>query len=175
MTTATTTPPLSAGARGRVHGWWVRIGAWPSGWRWALAVALILAAAAIPVLRYLVFWPIDQWQVDVEVYREAGVSILTGRPIYSAMTEAPQLLPFTYPPFAAVLAVPLAFLPFGVVGWLWTLAQIAATTAIVWYAGWRLIHRAGPWAPIVLALLTIPMLWLQPVSDGIRFGQVNAF
>jgi alpha-1,2-mannosyltransferase len=138
-------------------------------------VALILAAAAIPVLRYLVFWPIDQWQVDVEVYREAGVSILTGRPIYSAMTEAPQLLPFTYPPFAAVLAVPLAFLPFGVVGWLWTLAQIAATTAIVWYAGWRLIHRAGPWAPIVLALLTIPMLWLQPVSDGIRFGQVNAF
>ena len=24
-----------------------------------------------PVLRYLVFWPLDQWQVDVEVYREA--------------------------------------------------------------------------------------------------------
>ncbi|HEV7148846.1 MAG TPA: glycosyltransferase 87 family protein [Pedococcus sp.] len=175
MTTATTTPPLSAGARGRAHAWWVRIGTWPSSRRWALAVVVILAAAAIPVLRYMVFWPIDQWQVDVEVYREAGVSILTGRPIYSAMTEAPQLLPFTYPPFAAILAVPLAMFPFGVIGWLWTLAQIAATTAIVWYAGWRLIHRTGPWVPIVLALLTVPMLWLQPVSDGIRFGQVNAF
>ncbi len=58
------------------------------------------------VLRYLVFWPLDQWQVDVEVYREAGVSILTGRPVYAALTEAPQLLPFTYPPFAAVLAHP---------------------------------------------------------------------
>ena len=56
------------------------------------------------VLRYLVFWPLDQWQVDVDVYRQAGVSILHGRPIYSAMTEAPQLLPFTYPPFAAFLA-----------------------------------------------------------------------
>ena len=73
--------------------------------RWALA-ALIVALAAMPVvLRYLVFWPLDQWQVDVEVYRQAGESILTGRPIYLAMTEAPQLLPFTYPPFAAILSL----------------------------------------------------------------------
>ena len=82
-----------------------RIATWPPAARWALGAAVVLAGASIPVLRYLVFWPLDQWQVDVEVYREAGVSILTGRPIYSAMTEAPQLLPFTYPPFAAVLAM----------------------------------------------------------------------
>lgn len=144
-------------------------------WQWPLAVALIALAAVPAVLRYLVFWPMDQWQVDVEVYREAGVSIMTGRPIYAAMTEAPQLLPFTYPPFAALLALPLAWVPFGVAGWLWTAAQVAATTAIVWYAGWRLIHRAGTWVPLALAALTAPMLWLHPVSDGIRFGQVNAF
>lgn len=152
-----------------------RVSVWPPRARWALGVFLVLLAASLPVLRYLVFWPLDQWQVDVEVYREAGVSILTGRPVYSAMTEAPQLLPFTYPPFAAILAIPLALVPFGVVGWLWTALQIAATTAIVWYAGWRLIHRTGPLVPITLALLTAPMLWLHPVSDGIRFGQVNAF
>ena len=147
----------------------------PARWQWPLAV-LVIALAAVPVvLRYLVFWPMDQWQVDVEVYRDAGVSILTGRPIYAAMTEAPQLLPFTYPPFAAILAIPLAWVPFGVAGWLWTAAQVAATTAIVWYAGWRLIHRAGPWVPLALAALVAPMLWLHPVSDGIRFGQVNAF
>ena len=102
--------------------------------RWALA-ALIVALAAMPVvLRYLVFWPLDQWQVDVEVYRQAGESILTGRPIYLAMTEAPQLLPFTYPPFAAILSLPLALVPFGMAGWAWTLAQVLATTAITWYA-----------------------------------------
>lgn len=140
-----------------------------------LAVA-ILALAALPVvLRYLVLWPFDQWQVDVEVYRQAGESILVGRPIYSAMTEPPQLLPFTYPPFAAVLAIPLALVPFGVAGWLWTAAQVAATTAIVWYAAYRLIHRFGPWAPVACALLAAPMLWTHPVADGIRFGQVNAF
>lgn len=163
-------PPTSPLARASLA-----VGRWPAWLRWTVAAALVLVAATPVVLRYLVYWPIDQWQVDVEVYREAGVSMLTGRPVYSAMTEPPQLLPFTYPPFAAVLAVPLAFLPFGVIGWLWTALQIAANAAIVWYAGWRLIHRTGVWVPITLALLTAPMLWLHPVSDGIRFGQVNAF
>lgn len=144
-------------------------------WQWAGCAALVLLGAVIPVLRFLVFWPMDQWQVDVEVYRQAGVSILIGRPIYDAMTEAPQLLPFTYPPFAALLAIPLALLPFGLVGWLWTALQIAATTAIVWYAGYRLIHRGGSAQPLVLGLLAAPMFWLHPVGDGIRFGQVNAF
>jgi alpha-1,2-mannosyltransferase len=167
------------------------------GLPWLVAAAVVVAAAMPVVLRYLVFWPLDQWQVDVEVYREAGVSVLTGRPVYAAMTEPPQLLAFTYPPFAALLAVPLALVPFGVAGWLWTGLQVAATAAIVWYAGWRLIHHArlAPWparlglrrlrperlsgsrwrVPLLLGLLTAPMLWLHPVSDGIRFGQVNAF
>ncbi|MGZ4652781.1 glycosyltransferase 87 family protein [Oryzihumus sp.] len=146
-----------------------------TGRMWLLAVLVIIVGSSPVWLRYLVFWPLDQWQVDVEVYREAGVSILTGRPIYEAMTESPQLLPFTYPPFAALWALPLALIPFGAVGWLWTALQLAATTAIVWYAGWRLIHRAGARAPLVLALLVVPMTWLHPVADGIRFGQVNAF
>ena len=163
------TPP-----RQPLHRWGRALTASPAR-AWTAAVVLILLAATPVVLRYLVFWPLDQWQVDVEVYREAGVSLLTGRPVYSAITETPQLLPFTYPPFAAILALPLALVPFGVVGWLWTAAQVAATTAIVWYAGWRLIHRHGAAAPLVLALITAPMLWLHPVSDGIRFGQVNAF
>ena len=142
-----------------------------------MACAVIVVVGSLPVtLHYLVFWPLDQWQVDVEVYRMAGQSIIIGRPIYDAMTESPQLLPSTYPPFAAMLAIPLALLPFGVVGWLWTVLQLIANVAIVWYAGWRVLRRVDAWwRPIVLGLLTVPMLWIQPVSDGIRFGQVNAF
>lgn len=143
--------------------------------RWVLAGLIVAAAAAIPVARYLFFWPQDQWQVDVEVYREAGVSLLIGRPVYAAMTEAPQLLPFTYPPFAALLALPLALVPFQVAAWAWTIGQVLATTGIVWYAGYRLVHRRGRAEPLVLAGLTAIMLWLHPVADGIRFGQINAF
>jgi alpha-1,2-mannosyltransferase len=143
--------------------------------QWLLAAVLITVAAAPVILQYLVFWPRDQWQVDVDVYREAGVSILSGRPVYAVLTEPPQLLPFTYPPFAAFLAIPLALVPFAVAGWLWTVLQVLATTATVWYAGYRLIGRVGAWRPLALAALTAPMLWLHPVTDGIRFGQVNAF
>src|SRR6185437_4693028 len=114
-------------------------------------------------------------QVDLQVYREAGRSILFGRPIYDELTDPPQLLPFTYPPFAALLATPIALIPFGAVAWLWTAAQVAATAASVWIAGRPLLARARQWAPVATAVLTGLMMWLQPLSDGIRFGQVNAF
>jgi alpha-1,2-mannosyltransferase len=147
---------------------------------WTLALVVLVAGALPPVLRYLVFWPQDQWQVDVEVYRRAGLSLLTGADLYAVLTEPPQLLAFTYPPFAAILAIPLGLLPLGVVAWGWTVAQVAATFGIVWLAAYRLLpwdssDRARAWRPVVVAALTVPMLWLHPVADGIRFGQVNAF
>lgn len=141
-----------------------------------LVVLAVLALAELPVAwHYLVQWPQDQWQVDVEVYREAARSIVYGRPVYEQMTEPPQLLPFTYPPFSALLALPLAALPFGVVGWLWTVLQVAATYLTVVIAFRRLLDRTGGWRWIAGAVLTAPMLWILPVSDGVRFGQVNAF
>ena len=146
---------------------------------WALVAAAVgvLALAELPVAwHYLVSWPQDQWQVDLEVYREAGRSILYGRPVYEHMTESPQLLPFTYPPFAALLALPLVLLPFHAAGWVWTALQVAATAATVWIAFAAFLSRVGPrWAVLAGAVLTAPMLWLHPVADGVRFGQVNAF
>lgn len=141
-----------------------------------LLVVLVLALAELPVAwHYLVTWPGDQWQVDVEVYREAGRSVVYGRPIYDQMTESPQLLPFTYPPFAALLALPLAAIPFAAVGWVWTVLQVAATYATVLIAFRRLLARAGPLRWLAGAVVCAPMLWLHPVADGVRFGQVNAF
>ncbi len=142
---------------------------------WLLAALVVLAAAAPIARHYLITWPQDQWQVDLEVYREAGRSVIYGRHVYDELTEPPQLLPFTYPPFAALLAVPIAVVPFVVVAWIWTVAQVAATALTVWIAGRPLLERAGRWRPVAAAVLTGVMLWLHPVSDGIRFGQVNAF
>jgi alpha-1,2-mannosyltransferase len=142
---------------------------------WALAVLIVAGGLAPLVRHYLVTWPQDQWQVDLEVYRQAGTSVLYGRHVYDVLTEPPQLLPFTYPPFAAVLAVPIALIPFTTAAWLWTIAQIAASGATVWIAGRRLLVRAGAWRPVATAVLTVVMVWLHPLSDGIRFGQVNAF
>ena len=139
-------------------------------------VLAVLGLGAFPLAyHYLVQWPQDQWQVDVEVYREAARSLVYGRPIYEQLTEPPQLLPFTYPPFAALLALPLAAIPFRAVGVLWTLAQVAATYGTVLLAFRPLLARAGGWRRVAGAVLTVPVLWMLPVSDGIRFGQINAF
>src|SRR4051812_18058253 len=70
--------------------------------------------------------------VDLDVYRNAGTSVLHGRDLYGFLSHAPQRLPFTYPPFAALLAVPLAWLPFAAAGLLWTLGELACTVALTW-------------------------------------------
>ncbi len=148
----------------------------PRPWAQVLLVVAVLALAEAPLAwHYLVDWPGDQWQVDVEVYREAARSIVYGRPIYEQLTESPQLLPFTYPPFSALLALPMAFVPFHVVGWVWTALQVAATYLTVVIAFRRLLAQTAGWRWVAGALLTVPLLYLHPVSDGVRFGQVNAF
>lgn len=147
----------------------------PSAGHWVLGLVLFALVAAWPVAKFLLLFPDDQWQVDVQVYREAGISVLQGRPIYDQMTQPPQLLPFTYPPVAALLAVPLALVPFPVAAWGWTIAQLVADLAIVWVAWYRLRHRVGVWAPVLVGLVAGGFLWTQPVGDGIRFAQINAF
>ncbi|MEZ0163420.1 glycosyltransferase 87 family protein [Kineococcus sp. LSe6-4] len=152
-------------------------GARPRGrsglWR-ALGVLVVLAAVAPIVHRYLVAYPDDQWQVDLEVYREAGRSLLIGRPVYLFQTEVPQLLPFTYPTFSAVLSIPLALLPWTVAGWVWTGFQLLLLHAIVGLAFGPLLARAGRWSGLAHGLVVAACVWISPVGENIRFGQVNA-
>ncbi|PRY14075.1 glycosyltransferase 87 family protein [Kineococcus rhizosphaerae] len=141
-------------------------------WRW-LGVLVLLVAVAPIVHRYLVAYPDDQWQVDLEVYREAGRSLLLGRPVYQFETEVPQLLPFTYPTFSAVLSIPLALLPWTVAGWVWTAFQLLLLWVIVGLAFAPLLARAGRFAGLAQGLVAAACVWISPVGENIRFGQVN--
>jgi alpha-1,2-mannosyltransferase len=113
--------------------------------------------------------------VDLDVYRSAGAALLHGEPLYGFVTEPPQLLPFTYPPFAALLAAPLAWMP-------WPAAQIvmvvliyAALALAVGYCFRPLLARAGAWSPLVLGVLVALMICPMPLRDQVRFGQVDLF
>ncbi|WP_337062788.1 glycosyltransferase 87 family protein [Kineococcus sp. G2] len=158
----------ASGARGRAGG----AGA-SSPLPLVLGVLVLLAAAAPVAHRYLVAYPQDQWQVDLEVYREAGRSLLLGRPVYEVVTESPQLLPFTYPTFSAVLAVPLALLPWGAAGWVWTGVQLALLWLVVGLAFAPLLARGGRWAPLAQGVIAGACVWISPVGENVRFGQVN--
>lgn len=137
---------------------------------------LILVIGVLPLVwKYILTPEPGRWMVDLQVYRDAGSSILRGRAVYDWRTPPPQNLPFTYPPIAALLSVPLALVPFKVAGVVWFLAQVAANAAIVRMAAAPLIRRAGERGPLLWAVLTVAALHLLPVSDGFRFGQVNAF
>jgi alpha-1,2-mannosyltransferase len=101
--------------------------------------------------------------VDLEVYRQAGAVLLAGGDFYDL--HGP--LQFLYPPFAAVLALPLALLPATVVQLGWTAAGALALVAI--------LHRFGlkGW---VLSLAGSAVVYLvEPVVQTLTFGQLGIF
>ncbi len=140
-----------------------------------LAVAgVVLAAVIVAPMAYhhLTAVP-DQRLVDLDVYRSAGRSVLIGRPVYEYLTPAPQFLPFTYPPIAALLAVPLALVPWPVLQWLWTFLIYAAAAVCVGYAFRPLLDRAGRWSPLVLGAAVGATAYIVPMTAQVRFGQVG--
>jgi alpha-1,2-mannosyltransferase len=101
--------------------------------------------------------------VDLEVYRRAGSVLVAGGNFY----ELPGPLPFLYPPFAAILAVPLALLPLAVVELGWTAACAGALVAI--------LHRLGlkGW---VLSVASAALVYVvEPVVQTLVFGQLGIF
>lgn len=138
-----------------------------------LAWAAALAAIA-PIVHGYLTNPPDQRLVDLNVYRTGGLSVLQGQPLYSALTQPPQLLPFTYPPVAAVFAVPLALMPWPAAQLVWVAFVYAPLAVIIWYAFRPLLRRAGRLRPAAFAAIFCLCAYLFPMQDEMRFGQVDA-
>ncbi|MFD8556711.1 glycosyltransferase 87 family protein [Streptosporangium canum] len=168
-------------------------------WGWPLALLLIVVAVAPLVIQWLGNVD-DQRLVDLDVYRTGGQAILEGRPVYDFVTPAPQLLPFTYPPIAALLATPLAAMSWPAAQWAWTALVFVTLAVSVGYGFRALLGRAVPYRevlgralpgrraardrdtpgraggaglPMAFALLMIACTYLMPIRDQVRFGQVD--
>ena len=131
---------------------------------WAAAVAL-LAAQVAPVA----VWPAAHvLLIDLQVYRAGGEAVLRGAPLYDGGILLD--LPFVYPPFAALVFVPLALLPLTVLKVLWTAASVALVVFVV-----RRSAALVGWAPggAGTALLVAVVLALDPVHTTLNLGQVN--
>lgn len=99
---------------------------------------------------------------DLWVYREAAQYLLTGRDFY----HLEGVFPFIYPPIAAVLAIPLALLPWTLAQVLWTVANAAVIVAVLR----RLRVRPG-WLVSVAAAAAI--LFLTPFTITLGMGQLG--
>ncbi|MGE5287331.1 MAG: glycosyltransferase 87 family protein [Micromonosporaceae bacterium] len=147
----------------------------PGAWRMLpglLAWALALAFVARLVVGYLTNQP-DQRLVDLDVYRTSGLSVLHGQPVYHVLTQAPQLLPFTYPPIAALFAVPLAMMGWPAAQVVWVAFIYVPLAVTIWYAFRPMLTRAGRHAPVVFAALFAVCAYLFPLRDQVRFGQID--
>jgi alpha-1,2-mannosyltransferase len=140
----------------------------------AVVVGAVVCAAAVSWLFvvHLGATP-SQRLVDLDVYRGAGRAVLDGRDVYSFVGHPPQRLPFTYPPFAALLATPLAVLPLLAAGWLWSIGEVLTTAAVTALAFRPLLRRFGRWWPLALGVLAGALSQLLPLRDEIKFGQVD--
>ena len=100
---------------------------------------------------------------DLRVYMRAGYALRTGGDIY----QLPDSLPFIYPPFAAVLAVPLSYLPLGLVQIGWSIAVALVLVAI--------FHRLGlaGWPLSLISAATLR--FFEPLNQTLAFGQVGVF
>ena len=99
--------------------------------------------------------------------------MLHGRDLYSFVGHAPQRLPFTYPPFAALLATPLAAMSFTAAGWVWSVGEVLTTAAITALAFRPLLRRFGRWWPLATGVLAGALTQMLPLRDEIKFGQVD--
>ncbi|MEU3824792.1 glycosyltransferase 87 family protein [Streptomyces sp. NPDC029080] len=106
---------------------------------------------------------------DLLVYRAEGAAVARGTDLYG-FTVTEWRLPATYPPFAAILFVPAAWLPVPALKAAF-LAGNASLLAVFVALSARLASR-----PLPLPLLcsaTAVALWLEPVFQTLLFGQVN--
>jgi len=136
-------------------------------------------AIALGVAGWLADWRLG---VDSAVYRAGAITLLHGDPLYDASTLAPEpwwaLLPFTYPPTAALLFVPLAALPTQVAWGVLAAISVLAMALVIRVAIGSLPKPvAGPrwWSSPARATLvfSIVMLGLEPVWRTVFLGQIN--
>jgi len=110
--------------------------------------------------------------VDLHVYVGGAATIGTGRSIYDYVyaDQTPDFpLPFTYPPFAAIVFEPLHMVPFGLLAFAWQVGIIAALYGVVWLS-LRLLGRADH----RLAMLwTAVGIWTEPLRSTFDYGQIN--
>jgi hypothetical protein len=78
-------------------------------------------------------WAVTGWTLaDAVAYWQAALRLRAGQDLYPAVTNVAASDVFRYSPWFAWAAVPLTFLPLGLVAVAWSVALVVASTVAVW-------------------------------------------
>ena len=149
-----------------------------AGWSGAgLLVATAVGVAVWELLSALRFGDATLLE-DLHIYRGAVLSADTGASLYDYMGVGP----FNYPPFAAVLLRPLAWLPAEVGDGLWTLGTLLFAVAMCVIVVRRIRRSRTTWVGLaptgarilgLVALSSIVMLSSTPIVVNLWLGQIS--
>ncbi|MGE3663941.1 MAG: glycosyltransferase 87 family protein [Pseudonocardia sp.] len=135
-----------------------------------IGAAMLAVAIAVLVVKF------GGRHIDLEVYRFGVWALLDGGDPYVTLppTAVGAVLPFIYPPFAAFVLMPFAFVPWEVA---WPALMAASTVALalaLYVTARALWPSGGRRGALGAAALALPLSFaLEPVHSTIDFGQVN--
>ncbi len=156
---------------------------WPTA-AWRLFQLLTIAGVIGAGWRLLATTP---YRIDIDVYRMGGRAWLDGTSLYSDgvlfHTEAGLNLPFTYPPLAAAVFAPFAWL---------SLDAASATITVITFAlllvtNMIVLTRLRVWEQsaaisgaawrrrcwLAAAIVAPAVVYLEPIRSNFEFGQIN--
>ena len=113
--------------------------------------------------------------VDLHVYVGGASTVDNPGALYNYVypDQTPDFpLPFTYPPFAAVVFYPLHLIPFGLLGFIWQVGIIAALYGVVRLSQKLLPGDTGGGRRVAM-LWTALGIWLEPLRSTFDYGQIN--
>ncbi|MEU8113089.1 glycosyltransferase 87 family protein [Micromonospora sp. NPDC048947] len=137
----------------------------------AQVVGVVVLAAA--VTGFLAVAAVRHGFFDLKVYYGALTWwVHDGGEIYDYLKPGTQY-GFTYPPFAALVMLPMAYLPWTAAIVVSVLASVATTAVLIWWLVDPIARRAGWTRWFALAVALCLAAAFEPMRETVNFGQVN--
>ena len=144
----------------------------------ALRFAPLVLSLSLGVYAWTLGNPADWGMIDLKVYWSLAPNVLTDRLYDINMPFTADFpLPFTYPPFAAMVFLPVSALPWIAARVVWQVLSVFCLWWLVRTALKLLAAKADrpydvTWSRRAL-LWTALALWCEPVRKTLDFGQIN--
>lgn len=154
------------------HTWWFR------GPLALAAVASVIFVLRVPDER-TPWWGISGSLLDVSVYRWGAEAVAAGIPLYEGLLTGQDPgrgfsgMPFTYPPFAALLMQPLRLVSLSLMEALWTAMTLILLYLVIRMCLRTLSYRNERVTKQVAFCLAAIALCLEPVRTTLWLGQIN--
>jgi alpha-1,2-mannosyltransferase len=110
--------------------------------------------------------------LDLAVYRAEGFAVVHHIGLYGPI-GAPYDLRATYPPFAALMFVPLTLLPLGLCQVLVSTLNLGLIAVAARLTATMLTRDGLRVPPPIVPVVVAAGIWLEPVSTSLHYGQIN--